>query len=261
MKTIAIYQNKGGSGKSTLTTNLASMLSLKGFKVLVLDTDAQSNVAVSFGLNPFNFRDTIQDLFIYKTVDLDKLIINVAPNLDIIPSDSNLNTLEFDILLNKRRYPNPLTLLNDKISLFKDSYDYVLIDTPPALNIATLNSLNAADYILIPTALDSYSVVGLINLISTLNDFKEKQNTDFKILGIVPFKVEKNTNLYQVIYPDLTAWSDKHSIKVYSSISKSVKSSDSITFDNKPLMLTNTNNKSTTEYKQLFRQILADLGL
>jgi cellulose biosynthesis protein BcsQ len=212
MKTIAIYHNKGGVGKTTTTINLAAAISRKGLKVLIIDLDSQANTTYAAGLMKFETEeeDTLKDSNIYNVVFYPKsnYIPEVAlkstftyPSVDVIPAHINLIWQEAR-LVDK---DSSKTHLVKKLELVKDDYDVVLIDTPPSLNLYAKIALIACDYLIIPSDLKPFANEGLRNVknfIEEIDEFRSFINkSPIAVLGVLPSKILTNANYIKATLP------------------------------------------------------------
>ncbi|MBD2178759.1 AAA family ATPase [Pseudanabaena sp. FACHB-1998] len=212
MKTIAIYHNKGGVGKTTTTINLAAAISRKGLKVLIIDLDSQANTTYAAGLMKFETEeeDTLKDSNIYNVVFYPKsnYIPEIAlkstftyPPVDVIPAHINLIWQEAR-LVDK---DSSKTHLVKKLELVKDDYDVVLIDTPPSLNLYAKIALIACDYLIIPSDLKPFANEGLRNVknfIEEIDEFRTFINKPaIKVLGVLPSKILTNANYIKATLP------------------------------------------------------------
>jgi len=175
-KIIAISNQKGGVGKSSITFNLSKELSNRGFKVLIVDNDPQANLSSVFFNNPEEIKANIID--IYKN---DEYLIapqNVLKNLDIIASDIRVSTIvQKDIEIIYR--------LKESLNKIKSNYDFVFIDCLPSFGQLMTAAFNAADYVLIPVKLSPFDIYGLNDLLVTIKNIKKRINPDIDILGII----------------------------------------------------------------------------
>lgn len=176
MKTIAIINQKGGVGKSTTAAQLASGLSLKGYKTLSIDLDAQGNLTYSFGAST----DGATALGVLtgevKTADA----IQHTEQGDIIPANKALSGADAFISDTGKEYR-----LKEALEHISGQYDYCIIDTPPALGILTVNALTACDSVVIPAQADIYSLQGIEQLAETIKPVKKYCNPALTIEGIL----------------------------------------------------------------------------
>ena len=212
MKTIAIYHNKGGVGKTTTVVNLAAALSKKGKRVLIIDLDSQANTTFAAGLMKFvtDDDDTLKDNNIYHVIlsPKAKYISDVAlkgtftyPEVDVVPAHINLIGQE-STLANKDASK---TYLVKKLELVKDLYDVVLIDTPPSLNLYAKIALLACDYLIIPSDLKPFANEGLRNVknfVEEIDEFRVLTNrSEINILGVLPSKILTNAKYVESTLP------------------------------------------------------------
>ena len=132
---IAIYARKGGVNKTTATVNIAGILAQQGKRVLLIDSDAQGNVASSFGLSTNKLEYTLYDVLLNNT-PAKEAIINVADNIDLLPSNYDMDNFEFD-LGRSNKFNNPNVVLKYRLDDLEKDYDYVLVDTPPEIGRAS----------------------------------------------------------------------------------------------------------------------------
>src|SRR5690606_22298175 len=178
---IAISTNKGGVLKTSLTTNLAGVLS-KTNRILIVDTDNQGNAALSFGKNPDQFERTIYDVLL-EGIDPKKAIYNVYENIDLLPANDDMAFFEFDVLTEVDRYPEPFALLKNALEPIQDDYDFILVDTPPNLGLTQGNVLSFAKEVLIPFQPESYSMRSLVKILKAIDDFRERHNPNLSEIG------------------------------------------------------------------------------
>jgi chromosome partitioning protein len=173
-KIIALAQHKGGVGKTTSTLNIGAALSKMGFKVLLVDLDAQANLTESLGLAGSS--PTIAD-----ALDGEEIEPITAGDLDILPAALDLAGVEVQLLNQVGRE----FILRDVLEAFTKSYDYILIDCPPSLGILTVNALTAADEVYIPLQAQYLAVKGLNSLIEIIQKVKQKLNKKLKVGGVI----------------------------------------------------------------------------
>lgn len=185
--TIVLTNQKGGVGKTTTTSALAAGLGEKNKKVLAIDLDPQGNLGFSLGLD-IEEGPTIYDV-LTQEVPI-KEAIRETDYCDIVPSNILLSEAELAFQGENREL-----LLKSALSSVKGEYDFIVIDTPPALNILTLNGYAAADHLIIPMASEILSLVGLVQLQETVAGIKNAVNPSLDVLGILLTKFNKRTNL------------------------------------------------------------------
>ena len=190
-KVIAIENQKGGVGKTTTSINLSASLSSKGKKVLVIDADPQGNTTSGFGVEKNDLENTIYELMLSECSIKECILNNVIPDVSIIPSNVNLAAAEIELIgIDRKEF-----ILKREVEWIKESYDYIIIDCPPSLNLLTLNAMTTADSVLVPIQCEYYALEGLSQLIHTINLVKERLNPDLEMEGVVFTMYDSRTNL------------------------------------------------------------------
>ena len=214
-KVIALTNQKGGVGKTTTAVNLGVGLAQQGKKVLLIDADAQANLTMALGYNrpddlPFTLSTVMQDIIDDKTVDVSQGIIHHKEGVDLIPSNIELSGLEVRLINALSRESVLKTYVNE----VKRDYDFVLIDCMPSLGMITINSLAAADSVVIPTQPHYLSAKGLELLLRTVSKVKRQINPRLRIDGILMTMVMPRTNISKDIISSVkSAYGQK--IKVF----------------------------------------------
>jgi chromosome partitioning protein len=213
MKTIAIYHNKGGVGKTTVSTNLAAALSKKGYRVLLIDIDAQANSTFATGLVKFQFEeeDDLRDRnvcnlissadtnFIHEIVRASQYFSN--PEIDVIPAHINLIDKQVDLTTTMASR----TRLAEKLKRVENNYDVVIIDTPPSRDIYAEVALLTADYLLIPSDLKPFANQGLPTVKNFIKSINENRKTfgksPIELLGVLASKISTNARFIEFTFP------------------------------------------------------------
>ncbi|MBQ7780356.1 MAG: ParA family protein [Clostridia bacterium] len=180
-KTIVFANQKGGVGKTTSAVNVAAAMGAKGKKVLLVDLDPQGNTSSGVGINKKNMKLSSYDVVIGRSTAESCVVATEFPNLSVIPSNISLAGAEFELVATEKREYR----LKNALTLIKDEYDYIIIDCPPSLGILTVNSLVAADAVIVPMQCEYYSIEGLSQLLSTIRSVKRLYNPSLELLGIL----------------------------------------------------------------------------
>lgn len=190
-KIIAIANQKGGVGKTTTSVNLAACLATLGKKVLLVDIDPQGNTTSGLGINKGDVNNCVYDVLINEVHPKDAMLDTSIPDLKIIPATIQLAGAEIELVPTISRELR----LKKALHLVKDQFDYVLIDCPPSLGILTINSLTAADSVLIPIQCEYYALEGLSQLLNTVRLVQKHLNTSLQIEGVLLTMLDARTNL------------------------------------------------------------------
>lgn len=190
-KVIAVFNQKGGVGKTTTNVNLTASLGAMGKKILVLDLDPQGNTTSGYGIDKQSVEKTIYDVII-EGVDINETILNTEfENIDIVAADTDLAGCEIELTSRESRE----YILKNSLDKVRDNYDYIFIDCPPSLGMLTINSLTAVDSVLIPIQCEYYALEGLSQLMHTVELVKERLNEKLEIEGVVFTMYDARTNL------------------------------------------------------------------
>ncbi|MFA5523709.1 MAG: AAA family ATPase [Tissierellales bacterium] len=190
-KVIAIFNQKGGVGKTTTNVNLSACLSTLGKKILVIDIDPQGNTTSGFGINKNNINFSIYDVLI-NGVDINEAVIPTnLEGLSIVPSNAHLAGAEIELTESKNRE----LILKKAIVSIKEEYDFVFIDCPPSLGLLTINALVGSDSVVIPIQCEYYALEGVSQLMNTIKLVNSSLNPDLEVEGVVLSMFDGRTNL------------------------------------------------------------------
>ena len=185
---IAVVNQKGGVGKTTTAVNLTAALKDLGLKVLLCDFDPQANATSGLGIDKRKIKKTVYDVVI-NGVDPKEAIVSTKFG-DVLPSSADLAGAGVELI----SMPNPNYCLDQALKTVKDDYDVIFIDCPPSLEMLTLNSLAAADGILVPVQCEYYALEGLSDLMATLRMVKRRINPKLEIFAVALTMFDGRTN-------------------------------------------------------------------
>lgn len=259
---ICIANQKGGVGKTTTAVNLAASLAVAEKKVLLIDSDPQANATTSLGFQ----RNTIE-FNLYHVLIGSKNISEVVqktsiPTLFLVPSNIGLVGIEKEFYSQKRNGRE--LILRRKIEEILENYDYIIVDSPPALGPLTINALCASNSVIIPIQCEFFALEGLAQLLNTIKILKKDINPDLKIRGLLPTMYSSQNNLSRQVLEDLQAHFGGNLIKFAASVNenndmvaipRNVKLAEAPSFG-KPVLLYDIRSQGSTAYQNLARAIL-----
>jgi len=246
---LAIANQKGGVGKTTTTINLATALAACGKSVLVIDLDPQGNASTGLGIRAERRTHNIYNVIV-GDMPLDEAVLKSrVPGMFVAPSDVDLSGAELELI----DLPERERRLRNAIARSSVSFDFVLIDCPPALGLLTLNALVAADAVLVPLQAEFYALEGLSHLLRTIKRVKRALNPALDLQGIVLTMYDRRNNLCDQVAQDVRAHMGD---VVYDTvIPRNVRVSEAPSHG-KPVLIYDMNCAGSRAYISLAREVL-----
>ena len=188
---IVVANQKGGVGKTTTSINLAAALERINYKTLLVDLDSQGNATSASGLNRSTEKASVYDVLMgLKNIE-DCFVTSQHDGFTLLPSNSDLMAAEIELLNTNNRE----SVLKEKINSISREFDYILIDSPPSMNILTLNALAAANEIIIPVQCEYYALEGMSGLLESIYKIKETINPNLQIKGVLRTMFDSRNSL------------------------------------------------------------------
>lgn len=294
---MALINNKGGSTKTTTTVNLAGAYAKRfpRKRVLIVETDGQGNATRSFNLDAKKFEYTIYDVFM-GNADAKDCVINVYDNIDLIPANPDMNYLEFDVMnefgnsvadksiaeivskgftdsngnvsigveelrsIVKLQATMPDDYFNMLAGAFDElekKYDLIIFDTPPEIKAVSASVLAVTDEVIIPFEPDAYSVDGIINILSRIEDVKGSKNPNLRVTGLIAVKVRAQTKIHADTRLSVMKYCNREGLHYFDTeIPNSIRFSSATGYQGMPATITQRNNPLVQSYYKLLDELV-----
>ena len=253
-KVIAIANQKGGVGKTTTTINLAASLAALEFRTLIIDADPQANSTSGLGYNPKEIEHSIYECMVEGVPPREAILQTDFPNLDLLPSHIDLVGAEIEMINLKNREEK----MKEAVQGIKQDYDFVIIDCSPSLGLITINSLTAADSVIIPVQCEYFALEGLGKLLNTVKIIQSRLNTHLAIEGILLTMYDLRVRLSNQVVGEVTTHFQHMVFNTI--IPRNIRLSESPSFG-LPVLAQDADSKGAISYLNLAREILTKNGM
>lgn len=246
---IGVANQKGGVGKTTTAINLAASFAVLEFKTLLIDADPQANSTTGIGFDLHNVTNSLYDCMVNETPAQEVILKSDIPFLDLIPSHIDLVGAEIEMI----NSPNRENVMKSILEPVKDQYDFIVIDCSPSLGLITVNSLVAADSVVVPVQCEFFALEGLGKLLNTIKIVQNRLNPQLEIEGILMTMYDGRLRLSNQVVSEVRRHFDE--LVFDTIIHRNTRLSEAPSFG-KPVILYDAESKGAINYLNLAKEVL-----
>lgn len=253
-KIIAIANQKGGVGKTTSAINLAASMAVLEYKTLLVDADPQANSTSGIGFDPRNVKTSIYECIIDGVDPKDIILTTDTPNLELLPAHIDLVGAEIEMI----NLPNREKMMQIALNKVRDNYDFIIVDCSPSLGLVTVNSLTAADSVIIPVQCEYFALEGLGKLLNTIKIVQSRLNPKLEIEGILLTMYDIRLRLSNQVVEEVKTHFQQMVFDTI--IQRNTKLGEAPSFG-QSIIMHDANSKGSVNYLNLAREILQKNGM